>query len=114
MSQITLLTGPERRRRWSDEEKLSILEEAFAPGSCVSDVARRHDVAPGLIYTWRRNARAATHVGSGFVEAVVTDPGSSADPGCRPVIQVELASARVSIAAAASPGLVGAVLRALR
>ena len=32
MSQITLLTGPERRRRWRDEERLAILEEAFSPG----------------------------------------------------------------------------------
>jgi len=31
MSQITLLTGPERRRRWRDEEKLLILKEAFEP-----------------------------------------------------------------------------------
>ena len=37
MSQITLLTGPERRRRWRDEEKLAVLEEAFAPGGRVSE-----------------------------------------------------------------------------
>ena len=35
MGQITVMTGPVRRRRWSDEERLEILAEAFAPGACV-------------------------------------------------------------------------------
>ena len=54
MGQITVLSGPERRRRWSDEERRQILEEAFAPGACVAQVARRYDVSTALIYTWRR------------------------------------------------------------
>ncbi len=38
----------------SDEEKLSILQEASAPDARISDVARRHDIKPQQIYTWRR------------------------------------------------------------
>ena len=113
MSQITVLTGPERRRRWRDDEKLAILEEAFAPGACVSEVARRREVSSSLIYTWRRQASSATS-GPGFVEAVVSEAGARPEPGCQAVIQVELASGRLNIGAAASPALVGAVLRALR
>jgi hypothetical protein len=37
MGQITVFSGPERRRRWSDEERLQILTEAFSPGACVAD-----------------------------------------------------------------------------
>jgi transposase len=44
MSQITLLTG-ERRRRWSEEQKLAILDEAFGTSSVVADVARRHEIS---------------------------------------------------------------------
>ncbi|RWN50286.1 transposase [Mesorhizobium sp.] len=44
MGQITLLTDPKRRRRWNDEERRQTLEEAFSPGACVTQVARRHDV----------------------------------------------------------------------
>lgn len=113
MSQITLLTGPERRRRWRDEERLVILEEAFSPGACVSEVARRHEVSSSLIYTWRRNARTQTG-DPAFVEAVMADAGSRSGPSGDPVIRVELAAARVSITGGASPVLVGAVLRALR
>ncbi len=32
MSRVEVLSGPERRRRWSAEEKRSIVAEAFAPG----------------------------------------------------------------------------------
>jgi transposase len=57
MSQMTVFSGPERRRRWSDEERFKILAEAFAPGACVARVARRRDVSTGLIYTWQRKLR---------------------------------------------------------
>lgn len=39
-----VITGPQRRRRWSLEEKLRILAEAAAPEANVSAVARRHDL----------------------------------------------------------------------
>jgi transposase len=57
VGQITVFSGPERRRQWSDEQRLQILTEAFAPGAFVAQVARRHDVSTGLIYTWRRKLR---------------------------------------------------------
>ena len=49
MGQVTVFGGLARRRRWSDEERLQILGEAFAPGALVAQVARRHDVSTGLI-----------------------------------------------------------------
>lgn len=80
MGQITVFSGPERRRRWSVEQRLRILAEAFAPGASVSDVARRYDLSTGQIYTWRKRltAKAAEPVtaldaGPGFAEAVVIE-----------------------------------------
>jgi len=49
--------GIERRRRWSDGQKVSILGEVGVSGATVSDVARRHDVARQNIYQWRRELR---------------------------------------------------------
>lgn len=43
-----------RRRRWSTEDKLAIVQESSAPGASVSWVARRHGIAPNLLFTWRR------------------------------------------------------------
>ena len=47
----------ESRRRWTAEEKLSILEEARQSGQSISEVCRRHQVAPGQFYLWERQAR---------------------------------------------------------
>jgi transposase len=52
-----ILSGVERRRRWSDAEKQRIILEAGAEGSVVSDVARRHDITRQHIYQWRRELR---------------------------------------------------------
>uniref|UniRef100_UPI00053C0185 transposase n=1 Tax=Sphingomonas sp. 37zxx TaxID=1550073 RepID=UPI00053C0185 len=60
MGQITVFSGRERRRRWSKGERRLILTEAFSPGACVAEVARRHDVSTALVYTWRRKLLEAT------------------------------------------------------
>ena len=122
MGQVTVYSGPERRRRWADAERLSIMEEAFAPGACVADVARRRDVATSLIYTWRRKA---LEPGAGatsqevpelsFAEAVVLDDGARPPSNAAPAIVIDLARGRrISIFAAASPAQVAAALKALR
>ena len=36
---------------------MRIVEETLIPGAVVSEVARRHDVAQSLLFTWRRRAR---------------------------------------------------------
>ena len=60
---IEIITGTERRRRWSAAEKLSIVEETLLPGESVSAVARRHGVAANLLHT-RRQPGEQRHVGS--------------------------------------------------
>jgi transposase len=51
---IEVITGTARRRHWSTEQKLRIIEESFEPGETVSSVARRNGVAPNLLFRWRR------------------------------------------------------------
>jgi transposase len=51
---MEIVSGIERRRRWSDETKLRILAEADQPGARIADVARRHDIMPGQIHYWRK------------------------------------------------------------
>ena len=43
---IEVITGVARRRHWSTDAKLRIIEESFEPGETVSSVARRNGVAP--------------------------------------------------------------------
>jgi transposase len=54
---IEIITGRERRRRWSVVEKLRIVAESQEPGARVCDVAARHDVSPSLLHGWRHLAR---------------------------------------------------------
>lgn len=52
-----VLSGLERRRRWSEDEKVAIVAETLVPGVSVRDVMDRHGLASSLIYTWRKQAR---------------------------------------------------------
>jgi transposase len=54
---VTVLSGPERRRRWTTAEKLRIIEESLAPGVVASDVARRYDIHPHQLHKWRQDMR---------------------------------------------------------
>lgn len=119
MSQITVLTGPERHRRWREDERQTIVAAAFAPGASVAEVSRRYDVATSLIYKWRQQALSTTNGEMSFAPAVVVaeptpTPGKVASED-RAAISVALSDGtRVSISARASASLVTATLRALR
>src|SRR5262245_25352854 len=65
MATVTVLSGRERRRRWTSAEKQRIVEESLAPETSVVEVARQHDIHPNLLHLWRRQARgrAVTPVG---------------------------------------------------
>jgi transposase len=53
MSTVTVLPGPERRRRWTTAEKLRIVEESLNAGISVVEFTRQRDLHPSLVHTWR-------------------------------------------------------------
>ena len=71
---------PERRRRWNAEEKFGIVRETLAPGAIVTEVARRHGIGTGLLYSWRKQALAGAM--SGFMPVQITkDVAAAAGTG---------------------------------
>ena len=66
-----LLGGVQRRRRWTPEEKLRMVEETFLPGNSVSLVARMHGVAPNQLFGWRRQAASGALTATRAVGEVV-------------------------------------------
>lgn len=44
-------------RRWTAEEKLRILEEGRQVNQTLSEVCRRHQIAPGQFYLWEKQAK---------------------------------------------------------
>lgn len=51
---VEFLTGTERRRSYTPDEKARLVEEAFRPGVMVAAAARRLGVHESLLYRWRR------------------------------------------------------------
>ena len=54
---VEIITGRERRRRWSTADKLRIVAETHEPGVRVCDAAARHGLCQSLVFAWRRQVR---------------------------------------------------------
>jgi transposase len=114
MAQITLLTGPERRRRWSDDERRRILVAAFTPGAVVATVSRQFEVSTSLIYKWRQQALACEPAAAFAPAVMLAEPVATAPVDTTAII-VELSNgARLRIGSHVPAALVTASLRALR
>jgi transposase len=74
---IEVITGVARRRRWTAEQKLKMVEQSFRSGETVSVVARRHGIAPNLLFRWRRLAS------EGGAAAVTADDGVTSNAEVR-------------------------------
>jgi transposase len=122
---IEVLTGPGRRRRWSDDDKARIIAETAQPGAVVTEVARRWQVSPQQVFDWRRQARKALAVGKApaepaFVPIVAeTLAASSAEVVAAPAratpsIEVKLAGSVLRVAPGTDGELLTMVLRAIR
>jgi transposase len=57
VQRIEVITSVQRRRRWSVAEKIRIVQECEQPGMSVSYVARKHDIAPNMLFRWRKLMR---------------------------------------------------------
>ena len=54
---MEIITGVERRRRWSAAEKLRIVAETEQPGAGIAGIARRYEISRGLLWNWRSQVR---------------------------------------------------------
>ena len=135
---VEIITGPERRRRWSEEEKLQLVEEACGPGHSVSQVARRHGIHASQLFAWRRQALAkglivdsrSTPAGQPALTfapvEVAAEPAIAPEDQVRPArrrrsskssgaIEIELKSGdRVRVEGGADSGVVVRIISALR
>lgn len=116
MGQVTVFSGAQRRRRWSDDEKLALVEAAIAPGASVADVARSADLDASLIYRWRRELCGARRkmpaAPAGFAKVSIE---ADALAGMTPdtVLVIEVNGATLRAPPGASVALLSAALREL-
>ena len=113
----------DRRRYWSDDDKLSIVEESFIGHRQAAATARRHGICRSLLTTWRRQYRKG-ELGSSrpvsFAPVTMTKaPASqtnSVDPGQPPECQVEIAlpnGRRVIVPVSVEPEALARILSAV-
>ena len=104
------------RRRWTDEQKARIVAESFEPGAVVAEVARRHEIMPQHLTTWRAAARRGELVlpaddDAEFARVVLDDaphaPGGSG-------LEVRICGAVIRVDRGSDLGLLREVVQALK
>jgi len=112
---IEVLHGPERRRRWSPEEKARIVAESFEPGAVASLVAGRHGLHRNQLYGWRQALRSGTSEGSvpgmSFAPVVLAE---TIEPVRPKDIEIVLGGAVVRVGTGADLSLVSDILALLK
>ncbi len=111
MSQVTVISGTERRRSWSADQKRALVAATLEPGANVSEIARQADIRPSQLFRWRRDLDESASGGFAAV-TIATDRAETSSSGS--AVVVEMGGVLVRVAADASPTLVATVLRSLR
>ena len=100
--QVLSVSDTGRRRRWTDDEKIRIVEESHGDGVTLAEVARRHDISRSQLYDWRyRHKIGLLGTGPQFLRVYQVEDGCGRDdvpappapvltidlgPGCRVTI----------------------------
>ncbi len=122
MSQVEVLsvTDTGRRRRWTDAEKLRIVEESYAAPRRAAATARRYEISRSLLTRWRREAREGLLTADGdrmhFAPVAVTpepapgpvaaDVRAPADDPCGDRVEIILSNGRRLVTSAATQATV--------
>lgn len=84
-----VLVGRSKRRSWPEAVKARIVQESFADGAMVDEVARRHGVAPHQLTRWRRAARdGRLVVGKDVVPSFVPLTVEAAEPESQETVEI--------------------------
>jgi transposase len=113
---LEVITGTGRRRRWSEDDKVRVIEETLAPGAIVSHVARRHGLTPQQLFTWRREARerAEEHRAVTFAPVVMAAPAVPDSKIATAIIEIVIGAATVRVPPGADAAMLALVLRAVK
>jgi transposase len=88
-ARVEVITRGERRRSWTPEQKREIVAESLGPELTPTEVARKHGISTGQLYTWRHQ-----------MLRLVGDAGPRSAPRF-----AEIALAPMAVAASAAPSV---------
>ena len=105
---MEVMVGPSGKRCWSNEFKGQVVAETLVPGVTVNEVARRHDLRPNHLSSWRRLAKdgklpVPDLTGAEFAPVVIEPPDAKPLDAATPI---EIVSGDIIICLdAATPAL---------
>lgn len=116
--EILSVTDTGRRRRWTDAQKVCIVEESFGPRGSIAETARRHDIGRTLLVRWRRQYRKGELSGGSarlrFTPVTLAPPEAQAAPAsCDRAEITFLNGRRLSVAAMIDPVVLMRLVQAL-
>lgn len=92
---VEVITGVQRRRRWTPHEKLELVKRTFEAGMSVSYVAREAGVAASQLFHWRKAYVEGSLVAVGSNEQVV--PASELQEAIKRIKLLEAALGRKTL-----------------
>ena len=122
--EILSVTDTDRRRRWTDAEKVRNVEESLGENGHVVETARRHDVGRTLLVRWRRQYRTgrltSDGVGPRFTPLTIATPhvpevfNGQSVPTQTQTVDITLPNGRrFSVAATIDPVMLARLVQAL-
>ena len=122
--EILSVTDTGLRRRWTDAEKVRIVEESLGEHGQVAETARRHDVGRTLLVRWRRQYREGRltrgGVGPRFTRLTIATPdvpevfsGPSVPTQTQTADITFVNGRRLSVAATIDPVMLARLVQAL-
>jgi transposase len=92
---VEVITGVQRRRRWTPEEKLLLVQQTYVEGKSVSLVARQAGIAASQLFQWRKAYADGSLVAVGANEPVV--PASEMKEALKRIKRLEAALGRKTL-----------------
>jgi len=116
--EILSVTDTGRRRRWTDAQKVRIVEESFGPRGRMSETARRHDIGRTLLVRWRRQYRNGELAGGAaplrFMPVTLAAPEPEPVSAASDIAEITLVNGRrLSIATTIDPAVLVRLVQAL-
>lgn len=115
---MEVMVGPSGKRRWSDTYKGRVVAETLVPGVTVNEVARRHDLRPNHLSSWRRLAKEGKLpvpdlAGAAFAPIVIEPVGPEPRDAILSQIEIAFGDILIRLDATTSAVRVAEIVRAL-
>ncbi|MBC6443254.1 MAG: transposase [Rhodobacteraceae bacterium] len=119
LCRMEVMVGPSGKRCWSDEFKGQVVAETLVPGVTVNEVARRHDLRPNHLSSWRRLAKdgklpVPDLAGAEFAPVVFEPPAPEPQDAAMAPIEIVSGDIVIRLDTTTSAARVAEIARALR